>query len=62
MLIVIELIRFKKSIDINNDQKNISNNSITYSNQINDLSKCNIYIITVPTPVNSGKHSRFIFF
>ena len=43
----------KKSIDTNNDQKNISNNNITYSNQINDLSKCNIYIITVPTPVNS---------
>ena len=43
----------KKSIDTNNDQKNISNNSITYSNQINDLSKCNIFIITVPTPVNS---------
>lgn len=43
----------KKSIDTNHDQKNISNNNITYSNQINDLSKCNIYIITVPTPVNS---------
>lgn len=42
----------KKSIDTNHDQKNINNRNISYSNQINDLSKCNIYIITVPTPVS----------
>ena len=42
----------KKSIDTNCDQKNTINDNINYSSQISDLSKCNIYIVTVPTPVS----------
>lgn len=33
----------------------LTNNTLTYSTHINDISRCGIYIITVPTPVDENK-------
>ena len=38
-----------------NKLKNAINNNLTVSNNIKDLINCNIYIITVPTPININK-------
>ena len=43
----------KKGIDINNVSKNffLLNSNIVVTNNHSELSKCNIFIITVPTPI-----------
>ena len=36
--------------------KNALSNNLLITNHINDLSTCNIYIITVPTPIDENKN------
>ncbi len=38
-----------------NKLKNVLNNNLTVSNDIKSISDCNIYIVTVPTPINHDK-------
>ena len=48
----------KKHIDSNHDldkKKFILSKKLKFSSKIKDLKKCNIYIITVPTPINKSK-------
>lgn len=40
------------SVDTNGDIQFIKNDNILFTNNISDLSHANIYIVTVPTPVN----------
>lgn len=44
----------KKSIDTNKELKKI-NKKLFLSNEINDIKNCNVYILCLPTPVNSKK-------
>ena len=37
------------------------NKNITFTNNENDLSNCNIYIITVPTPLTKKNYQTFLF-
>ena len=50
--------QLKKGIDLTNevDMKEINNKkNITFSNDINQLKNANVFIITVPTPIDSNK-------
>ena len=52
----------KRSLDKNKDiKKNQFKQSkkLNFSNNLIDLKKCNIYIITVPTPITSKKKTKF---
>ena len=41
------------SVDLNGDIQFVKNNNISFTNNANEISDANIYIITVPTPVTS---------
>jgi len=43
-----------KTLESNSDEI-ISAKYLTFSSEVNDISKCNVYIVTVPTPINSFK-------
>ena len=45
----------KKGIDSTNELDSRSLKNLIFTNEANDLSDCNVYIITVPTPVNEDK-------
>ena len=50
--------QLKKNIDINKEflSKDLKKNKkLTYTNNLFDLKKCNVYIVTVPTPINKNK-------
>ena len=50
--------QLKKGIDFTNDKSKkeiINSKKISFSGNILDLKKCQIYIITVPTPINKKK-------
>ncbi len=50
--------QLKKKKDSNNDINKIDfdkSNKICFTSNIKDLSKCNVYIITVPTPIKKSK-------
>ena len=61
----IRINQLKNFIDINNEfdsnsiKKKVSN--ITFTNQISDIKNCNIYIITVPTPIYKNKVPNLSF-
>ena len=42
----------KKGIDITKEVKKVRNKSIFFTKNSNDLKTCDIYIVTVPTPVD----------
>lgn len=43
-----------KTLESNSDEI-ISAKYLTFSSEVNDILKCNVYIVTVPTPINSFK-------
>ena len=48
----------KKGIDHTNEattEQIKSANQLTFSSNINDIKKCNVYIVTVPTPIDEFK-------
>ena len=48
----------KKSIDLTKETSRkdiLSSKKIKFSNNVKDLKQCNIFIVTVPTPINSKK-------
>ena len=48
----------KKGIDHTNEattEQIRSANQLTFSSNINDIKKCNVYIVTVPTPIDEFK-------
>ena len=48
--------QLKKKIDLNNDLSKkdfINSRHLKFINKILDLKKCNVFIICVPTPINS---------
>ena len=50
--------QLKKGIDLTNEascEQINSANHLTFSSKIDDLKKCNIYIVTVPTPIDEFK-------
>ena len=58
------ILELKESSDVTSeiDTKTLSDSSAIFTNNINDLRECNIYIVTVPTPIYESKNSEFIFF
>ncbi len=46
--------RYDKNLDINKSQFTKSK-FLRFTNNINNISKCNVFIITVPTPINKKK-------
>ena len=54
--------KLKMGIDITNEcskKELISSNKLIYTNNINDIKKARIYIVTVPTPVDRAKRPDF---
>ena len=53
----IRISQLRKNIDNNNEfeKKDFLNKKIKFTTNIKDLSKCNVYIICVPTPVKKNK-------
>ena len=49
-----------KTLEVNNDLLSSVANNLSYSNKINDIKDCNIYIITVPTPVDKTKRPNLV--
>ena len=43
-----------KTLESNSDEI-VSAKYLTFSSEVSDISKCNVYIVTVPTPINSFK-------
>ncbi len=53
---ILELKRgYDKTLEINNDELKLSSN-LNLTNNPNELQVCEIFIITVPTPVDNGNH------
>lgn len=48
-----------KTLESNSDEI-ISSKNLIFSSEVNDISKCNVYIVTVPTPINSFKSPDLI--
>ena len=48
-----------KTLEVENPLLSSLANNITYSSNINDIKNCNIYIITVPTPVDKTNRPNF---
>jgi|TARA_B100001964_G_scaffold86028_1_gene97024 UDP-N-acetyl-D-galactosamine dehydrogenase len=46
--------RYDKNLDIDKSQF-IKSKFLRFTNKVNDISKCNIFIISVPTPINKKK-------
>ena len=53
----IRISQLRKNIDNNNEfeKRDFLNKKIKFTTNIKDLSKCNVYIICVPTPVKKNK-------
>ena len=51
----------KKGIDKNNSQQNqnILNSNLSLTSDIKNLEECNVFIITVPTPISENKYPNF---
>ena len=49
--------RLNKKIDFNGEfsKKDFNNKHIFFSNKINDLNNCNVYVVAVPTPIFANK-------
>ena len=53
------ILELKNNIDSNNEIKSselIKSTKLFFTNKINDLKKCNIFIVAVPTPINKFKN------
>ena len=49
----------KRSIDSNKELKKI-NKRLFFTSKINHIKKCNVYIVTVPTPIDKGNKPDLI--
>ncbi len=54
---IFRLLELKRGVDRNNEvkKKKLSNKNFNLTSKIRDLKECNIFIITVPTPINKKK-------
>ncbi|UTH00858.1 nucleotide sugar dehydrogenase [Macrococcoides canis] len=52
---------YKSGIDITNEigNENLSKSKINFSSSKEDLKKCNVFIVCVPTPINNDKTPNF---
>ena len=41
-------------------KKELNKKSVLYSNSLNDLKDCNLFIVTVPTPIYKNKNQIFL--
>lgn len=48
------IVSLKNGFDKNNQYKNFDSKNLSLTNNINELNKSNIFIITVPTPINKN--------
>ena len=48
---------FDRTLEIKNEQIQLAKPNISYTNNVLDAKKCNVYIITVPTPIDSNNKS-----
>ena len=57
------ILELKESSDVTSeiDKKTLSDSSAIFTNNINDLRECNIYIVTVPTPIYESKTPNLSF-
>lgn len=57
------ILELKESSDVTSeiDTKTLSDSSAIFTNNINDLRECNIYIVTVPTPIYESKTPNLSF-
>ena len=53
--------QLQKNIDVTQElsPEELANSAMVYTNNSDDLSNCNFYIITVPTPIDSAKIPNF---
>ena len=42
-----------KTLEVESDLLQLADNNIVYTDDVDDIKDCNIYIVTVPTPINS---------